>query len=400
METRYTAEQLNALFMAKAKNPQEREKLASYAGGYIKDRLREAAFVRAFLPPRQAKRSELQISMTHDTFVKIVYIEPTTRAMTMGFNGQPNAVIMRAERMEVPFFQIGSERYEKTEQEVDMYDIPITAIFKNLLVRDIAEIEDLVFVRHLETSTQILQKDHNGVALTSGFSDTTAFTAYNVKAKTAKSLGKVKSLDAVAQTSAASASAGVTEDLNPTLQKDDLIALFKLFSGRGGRGSRLECAQFLISSTDHEDLASWSISDVGDKVVGETAMMGWKSKELIGRRYVRTIKTDILRPGNIYASCAPEFVGEMLLWNNVKFYQDTERNRFSMEAWEDIAMYIANVASVRKLELYAGSSDLMASGATSNAAIREDFAPMSEADLGAQNNLVAKGGTSPVVRNF
>ena len=89
-----------------------------------------------------------------------------------------------------------------------------------------------------------------------------------------------------------------------------------------------------------------------------------------------------------------------MILNKTKFYADKERNRVSFEAWEDIGIYIGNVAGCRKLELYAGSSDAMASGSTANTAILTAKAPVAESALGRKNNLVDEGETFPQVEGF
>ena len=86
-----------------------------------------------------------------------------------------------------------------------------------------------------------------------------------------------------------------------------------------------------------------------------------------------------------------------MVLNKTKFYSDKERNRVSFEAWEDIGMYVGNVAGVRKLELYAGDAG---NTATSNATCKAKFAPKAESELGAKNNLVEEGGTVPNVDQF
>ena len=143
---------------------------------------------------------------------------------------------------------------------------------------------------------------------------------------------------------------------------------------------------------------------MGDKIVGETSVDGYKYSTVIGRKFIRTLKTDILRPGNIYAFTAPEFLGGFMVLNKTKFYADKERNRVSFEAWEDIGMYIGNVAACRKLELYAGSVETSAEAPVgnfpANNSVTTRFSPKPEKELGKLNNLVEEGQTFPQVAQF
>ena len=386
------SEVLNELFVSKLDTEAGKEKIAALGGEYIRDRLREESFARKILPPKTVSRSDLQVSVKHDTLVKIVEVEPQSRAMSMSFRGQPRVTYYTGSRFEVPFHTVGSERYEQTEQELMAYTMPITEIIKRNIVNDIQEIEDRVFLNHIESACQSLQQDAQSLVFGAPYADEAAFTASNVAGGLAE-VGKCKGVDAI-NGHAGAGNSGVADGLSFPVQKDDFIKLFQLFTGSGNRGSRLRCDQFLITDTDFEDLNAWAQSDMGD-AVKETTVDGYKYKTVIGRKFVRTLKTDILRPGNIYAFASPEYLGGFLLLNKTKFYADKERNRVSFEAWEDIGMYIGNVAGCRKLELYCGSVENSA-----NPGVAADRAPKSEADLGPRNNLVEEGQSFPQVAQF
>jgi len=391
------SEVLNELFLSKLDTEAGKEKIAALGSDYIRDRLREESFARKVLPPKTVTRADLQVSVSHDTLVKIVETEPESRSMSMSFRGQPNVRYYTSPRFEVPFHTVGSERYEQTEQELMAYSLPITQIIKRNIVNDIQEVEDSVFLNHIESACQSLQQDAQGLAFGAAYPTAAAFTALNVAAGLAE-VGKVKGIDVIGGHDIAAIDGGTNDTLSFPVQKDDLIKLFQLFTGTGNRGSRLRCNQFLITDTDFEDINSWAITEMGDKIVGETSVDGYKYSTVIGRKFIRTLKTDLLRPGNIYAFTSPEYMGGFLILNKTKFYADKERNRISFEAWEDIGMYIGNVASCRKLELYAGSVETTV-GAT-NAAARTAFLPLAEDQLGRLNNLVEEGQTFPQVAQF
>tara|TARA_Y100000114_G_scaffold157273_1_gene188691 strand:- start:4995 stop:6167 length:1173 start_codon:yes stop_codon:yes gene_type:complete len=385
------SEVLNELFVSKLDTEAGKEKIAALGGDYIRDRLREESFARKVLPPTSVSRSDLQVSVAHDTLVKIVEIEPQSRAMSMTFRGQPEVSYYTGSRFEVPFHTVGSLRYEQTEQELMAYTMPITEIIRKNIVNDIQEIEDTVFLTHMEKAVVSLNQDELGNAFDAQLEDADAFCGNAIDGGTAATRGKVKG------TGVTLAGEGVDSVESASLDKLDLINLFQLFTGSGEKGSRLRCDQILMTDTDFEDINGWTQDEVGHKIVGESVVDGWKYNTLFGRKFIRTLKTDILRPGNIYAFAAPEFLGGFLVLNKTKFYADKERNRVSFEAWEDIGMYVGNVAGVRKLELYSGDAG---NTSTSNANCKAKFAPKAESELGAKNNLVEEGGTVPNVDQF
>src|SRR5262245_61379564 len=116
---------MNDLFAQKLATADGKEKVAEYGGNYIRDRLREVSFARKIIPPEQVTRADCQRSVNHDTLVKIVDVEPKSRALSMSFRGQPTARFLRGPRAEVAFYTISSEFFQKNEQELLAYEMPI-----------------------------------------------------------------------------------------------------------------------------------------------------------------------------------------------------------------------------------------------------------------------------------
>jgi len=367
---------INDSFVQKLSSADGKEKVAEYGGSYIRDRLREVSFVRKIIPPENVTRADCQRSVNHDTLVKIVDIEPKSRAMAISFRGAPSARFIRGSKAEVAFFTISSEMFQKTEQELLAYEMPITKIIEENSVKDIQEIEDREFVIHIEAAVQALQTEANGGVA----------TALNITTITA---GTVVEFSIIKGELARNAIAN--DAVVRPLQRPDLVNLFKLLDT-----NRLRCERLLFTEPDWDDLLQWTVEDFGDKIQSETAIDGYKYNTVLGRPYIRTIKTDILRPGNVYAFTKPEFFGKFYILNNTKFYIDKIANTITFQAWEDIAMSVLNIASVRKLELYSADAN-----PTTNAnTLLASFIPVDEDQLGSVNNRVDAGLKFPQVSQF
>jgi hypothetical protein len=149
-----------------------------------------------------------------------------------------------------------------------------------------------------------------------------------------------------------------------------------------------------MTEPDFDNLSAWTIQDGWD-IAKETSIDGWKAGTVVGLKIIRTIKTDILREGNVYCFTAPEFFGRFYVLNQTKFYIDKIANLITWQSWEDIGMGFGNVAAVVKLELYSGS---VTPGATSSG-----FAaalPLDEDTIGPVNNLADAGTTVPAIDQF
>jgi hypothetical protein len=361
---------LNDLFSQKLDTSEGKEKIAEYAGTYIRDRLREVSFARKIVPPQMVTRADCQRSVNHDTLVKIVDVEPKSRAMAITFRGQPTARFIRAPRAEVAFFTISSEKFEKTEQELLAYEMPVTKVIEDNSVKDIQEVEDREWLIHVEAAVQALQAEANGGTVTT-------LNASAVQAGTVVEFSVRKG---------ELARAAATDDATVyPVQRPDFVNLFKMLDGR-----RLRAERILLTEPDWDDILQWTVEDFGDRVQSETTVDGYKYNLILGRAYVRTIKTDILRPGNIYVFTKPDFFGKFYILNNTKFYIDKIANLITWQSWEDIAMAVINIASVRKMELYSGdATSVDADG------ILSGVIPVAEEDLGAENNRVDDGLVFP-----
>jgi hypothetical protein len=353
-----------------------KSKIAELGGSWIRDRLREVAYSRHILPPEQVTRADCQRSVNHDALVKIVDVEPQSRAMAITFRDSPTARFVRGPKAEVPFFTISSEKFEKTEQELLAYEAPITKIIEDNSVKDIQEIEDREFTRHIEAAVQALQAEINTTGV--------KYNATRIRAgdTQAQVVSAVKGELALAAD-------GVDFLVRP-VQRPDFVELFKLSDG-----NRLRSERLLITEVDHDDVLSWTVDDFGDRITSETVVDGYKYNTLLGRKVVRTVKTDILRPGNVYIFTAPQFFGKFYILNNTKFYIDKIANVITWQCWEDIGMAVINIAAVRKLELYRGSVKPGDEDTGSPAKL-----PKSEEDLGAENNRVDAGLHFPSVQQF
>ncbi len=367
------ARALNDMFSSKLNSSEGKEKIAEVGSVYIRDRLREVCFVDKIIPPDPVTRADCQRSVNHDTLVKIVDIEPKSKAMTLTFRGQPTARFIRAPRAEVPFYTISSEKFEKTEQELLAYEMPITKIIEDNSVKDLQEIKDREFLRHIESAVQAIQKDANSGSYTALHTST-----YATPVK--KSI--IKGYNAL--------SASADDFVVRPILRPDLVNLFKLLDG-----NRLRAERFILTEPDYDDILAWTLQDMGDKMQSETMVDGYKYNILLGRKLIRTIKTDILRTGNVYCFTAPEFLGKNYVLNNTKFYIDKIANLITWQSWMDVAIAVINVASVVKLELYSGSVTPTATDTGYAAKL-----PVDEDQLGAENNKVDSGLKFPDVAQF
>ena len=381
----YSAEMVNSGFIERLET-EGPTKTAAAALNYIKDRLREASFADMIVPNQRVVRGDLQRSTEHDTLVKIVDIEPGSRALTLNFRGQPEAQYVTGKRYAITFWTISSLKFEIVEQELLAYEMPVTRIIEENSLKDMLEVKDREFLSHVDACIEAMQEEGNPAA--------TGFNYTNIAAGTAVGVSKLKGSLAMAAAS--------NDFITYAIQRPDIVRIKQLLkqqvvdaSGNVVRQGRLKPALMLMTEVDTDYFDTWTLEDFGDRLQSETTTDGYTYNKVLGLRIIRTIKVDILRQGNVYVFTAPEFFGRNYTLNDVKFYIDKIANRIFWQAWMDIGMGFGNIASVVKMELYGGS---VTPGSTDTG--WEERVSVDEEDIGAQNNKAADGLTFPRIEVF
>ena len=147
-----SASTINELFVQKLNSPEGLTKVAQEGSAFIRSKLREVSFARKIIQPEYVTKADLQRSINHDGLVKIVDIEPDSKAAVVNFRGAPDANYLQGERYEIPFFMISSDDFQKTEEELLAYEMPLTEVIERNSVKDIQKIEDTNFLSTVETN--------------------------------------------------------------------------------------------------------------------------------------------------------------------------------------------------------------------------------------------------------
>jgi len=287
---------INELFVSKLDQPEGREKLAAEGSAFIRTKLREVSFARKIINPVYVTKADLQRSVQHDGLVKIVDIEPDSAAMAINFRGGADTRYVEGERYEIPFFMITSEDFQKTEEELLAYEMPITDVIERNSVKDIQEIEDSAFITRVNAAIAVSGKSNVAVTTSGGYIDKTVF-----------------------------------------------VTLFNLLEAGGGTVDRLKTEVVLMNNQDYNDLLLWNATSVGDQVGTEITVNGYTYATLFGKRLIVTNKADLVPPKTIYAFAAQEFLGNFFILNDTRFWIDKKKNLVTWSAYESIGMGIGNI---------------------------------------------------------
>ena len=292
-----SASTVNELFIQKLDSPDGLEKVAMEGSAFIRQKLREVSFARKVIQPQYVTKADLTRSVNHDGLVKIVDIEPDSKAMTVNFRGEPDWNYIEGPRFEIPFYMISSEDFQKTEEELLAYEMPLTEVIEKNSVLDIQKIEDTSFLAQVDA--------------------------------------------AVATESSAVTASYSSSQIPKTAFKE----LFDVLDG-----NELRAEIILMDTKMYNRLFLYDATTVGDGVGSETHVNGYTYSTLFGRRLIVSNKVSLL-DNKIYAFTAQDFMGQFLVLNDVKFWIEKKKNIISFAAYESIGMGIGNTKSCAKLTL-------------------------------------------------
>ena len=293
---------VNELFVQKLDS--EHEKVAAETAAFIRTKLREVAFSRKIINPQYVTKADLQRSLQHDQLVKIIDIEPDSAAMEINLRGTPHTRYVEGKRFEISFFNISSEEFQKIEEELLAYEMPITEVIERNSVKDIQKIEDTAFMRAIDA------------ALVSS----TKFDTY-------------------------------APAVSGTIEIGAFVKLFNLLEGASAGTNQLKTDLILMNQADFNKFMALPATTIGAVVAGEQYINGFKYDTLLGKKLIVTNKGDLVPEKSIYAFAAQEFLGKFFILNDTKFWVEKKRNLIKWSAYETLGMGIGNIQGVAKVTL-------------------------------------------------
>jgi hypothetical protein len=78
---------------------------------------------------------------------------------------------------------------------------------------------------------------------------------------------------------------------------------------------------------------------------------GFSYTKLFGRTFIRTIKNDIVAPGNVYLFSTPEFLGVFDILTDVKAFVEQKGSHLRFYLYETVGVSLGNINGVAKIAL-------------------------------------------------
>jgi len=340
-------DEFNALFYDAIQHGGEAlEKTAAAIGDYIQLKIREQGFARKILDYHTVTERDPMMQRdpngVHDGLEYVVPLEADTVAQRIDFRGDPERTWIQGKRFPIRFFDISTDEFNKTEQELLAHTEPVLKIIEQNSLKDMQEQEDIAFLDHVKSSAMLATTRLNNIAVAAGgvigFTTGAEVDAFFKGTPTVAPIANPINSNIVLST-------------NTYLRRETLDELAKIMSQR-----QLQLRVVLMSEFDFSSTIRWFADEIGHDIASKITVDGYKEATIGGYTIISTIKTNrrLVRPGHIYGFADKSALGKFLQLQAPKFWINKRANIIQMRGWETVGAGIGNVN---------GCSLLMLSGA-------------------------------------
>lgn len=370
-------------FLEKLAAPGDKNELIMNTQRFIRSRIREMSFVDKILPPEHIDPASCQRSTKHEGLVKIIDVEPDSAAVIQGWKSGPDSQYVVAERSEVPFVIVTSQKFEKFQEELLSYEMPITKVLEDNTIRDIHERKDFQFSDLSYQATLKTGKfDSYAGLLDKAAIRKGADMIDGGKLATSTILMSKLAYNQLASQGNEFFGANLTGDVTvngyryPTFMGHSLVVSIKsdLLTRNPYDPSNPDAYSFIADGTPYDPGYAIGINLNGMKVGNSATGALYPAKDVANGRFVSGT-TDgapqVLTGGTTVASTAgalgpttklwlgntvlfytrPNFLGKNYMLQDVNFFIDQRGRLISWEAWINWALALINVKSVAQITL-------------------------------------------------
>jgi hypothetical protein len=297
-----TAKEINGAFYDKLTSGMEKE-AADVVTDYVRMKMREEGFSRKIIPPVQITDEDLDPAVDTDKPVKICEKEAESpAAYTVPYGTLPQNRYIRGRRFRIMFQRVMSPRFVKDVNELRTYDQDIRQILSDNALKDMQAEEDGKFIATVES---ILGGEAGEIVADTGVEQWREI------------------------------SGGITRETF----NDSLRILPQT-------PSHFTANLILMNNVTILEFQKWGRDEMGGDFAEQVAMNGWGEGELFGKKFVVTIKRNLVPDNRNYQFVKPSRLGKFFLLEDTTMYVDTKAFLVEFFAYSSYGAAIANPAGV------------------------------------------------------
>jgi len=325
-----TSAQFNEQFLEKISSISGQSDLQEAGRQYVKTELQESAFSRAIIPQEPITTADCQRNVNDNSLYVIRDIEPDAEAVGVDNLGEPDGQYVTGERYIIPIINFTTRRFQITVEDLRAYQYKITKRIEDKSVPILEKLEDKTFLRLAGAALAASLKGYRG---------SVAATLY--------------------------------------LAHADLVNLKNtLAGGVPGTASadtkKKEVGCLLMTQETFETAVV--LPGAGDDFGKDRVLNGITSDTLHGTKVIKTIKSDVLPIGHVWAFTTPDFLGHNFALGDPNFEIKSTFGLIEWQTKESIGMGIGNVYSAALLTLLGATYLVTTNGTTIGASVTNYYA--------------------------
>jgi hypothetical protein len=298
---------LNEELFSQLETPGMEKNALDAVNEFTRVRVREDGFYRKIIPPVQVSNDDLDRQVDTDKPVIVVDKEPgSPAAISIPFATLPINVYIRGPRYRVQFDRIVTPRFVKDIDELRTWQMDIRQVLSDNAIKDMLAEEDSKFLTAVNTA---LGGAANAIVPTSG----------------------------VAQ----------WETVWGGISRDTVQEALKIMPKTP---SHLEVNTVLINNVTIREILKWGYDEAGGSLSGDMLKSGWSEIDLMGVKWVITIKRDLVPDDSMYFFGDPRFIGKSYLLEDTTMHIKREAFMIEFFAYETLGGSIGHTGGLARAD--------------------------------------------------
>jgi hypothetical protein len=296
----------NAVFLEGISSGGMTKKAEDLVNGYTRIVIREDGFFRKILPMVPIADDELTQVLDDDNPSKIVEREPGSRAaISIAFGGLPENVVIHGSKYRIAFNRIMTPRMTKDVAQLRTYIQDIRQIISNNAIKDIATEEDSKFISVTNTAL--------------------------VGADTVMPWSNIAQWRTI--------SGGIDRD---SIQEAD-TTLKRTFA-------HLSPQTALCNNVTIHQFMKFDRNEMGGDFSEDVLRKGWTETEFMNKKWIVTIKRDLVPDDSIYYFADPKFMGKSFEYEPPTMYVKKEAYHLEFFCYESIGAGYGHTAGFARVD--------------------------------------------------
>lgn len=290
----------------------QRKAAARGVDDYTRLKVREKGFARKILPAIPLSNDDLDKQFNTDANVKVFEMEPDSPgAMSVPYGGLPMNRYVRAGRYPVYFARLQTPRWVKDVSELRSLDMDVRQVLSDNAIDDMLAEED------------------------GGF------------------LASVNSVMVGADVVVPETGNAHWREVAGGITRDSVNEALKIMPQSS---RKFETETVLVNSVFVKDVQKWTRDEVGGDMAEEILRDGWSERNLFGRKWLTTIKRELVGDGTMYMFAEPKSLGKFCVLEDVTMYLDRKAFMIEFFAYSEVGAAIAHVGGVARADFVGASA--------------------------------------------